>query len=38
MLGTVDAVADIVRLLSLAGEGGCLESRLITCSPEKRGG
>ena len=35
--GPVDGVADIVRLLSLVGEGDCPESRFFTCSADKRG-
>ena len=36
--GPVDGVADIVRLLSLVGEGDCPESRFFTCSADKLGG
>ena len=35
--GSVDGVADTVRLLSLVGEGDCPESRFFTCSTDKRG-
>ena len=36
--GSVDGVADTVRLLSLVGEGDCPESHFVTCSADKRGG
>ena len=38
VLGPVDVVADIVRLLSLVGEGDYPESHFVTCSADKRGG
>ena len=36
--GPVDVVLDIVRLLSLVGEGDFPESCFVTCSTDKRGG
>ena len=37
VLGAVDGIVDIVRLLSLVGEGGCLEACSVTCSAKNRG-